>query len=163
METSRHVYTDKYGYRCAVDIINEDDDTVVFDSTPHLSFDFKKYGIQIRRFGHYDYVMTYVIKNGRIYLRGFEARPSFVGRNSQIRGLDAEVLTIGKQRRFLFNDIPTDYSGILRMGKGFDDCVWKHDEKAMPVPFSSDVYKENGYMKFEKGIVVEKELNRKED
>ena len=43
---SRYYYTDQYGYRCGVDITSEEDDIVVFNSTPRLSFDLKEHGIK---------------------------------------------------------------------------------------------------------------------
>jgi hypothetical protein len=46
----------------------------------------------------------------------------------------------------------------LSIGRSFDYRYWQHDEKTTPVPFSPDVFKENGYIKFEKGRIIEKSL-----
>ena len=70
---SRYYYIDKYGYRCGVDITGEGDDIVVFNSTPNLSFDLKKHGVKIRRSKYEDYILTYVLKDGQIFLRSFAA------------------------------------------------------------------------------------------
>lgn len=159
MEISRHCYVDQYGYRCAVDIDSEDDDIVVFDSTPHLSFDFKKHGIKIRHSKYDDYVLRYILKNGQLFLRGFEARLSFFSRNTQIMGKSSQTYNNGRWSVFLFDDIPVDYSGVLSIGKAFDYRYWPHDDKITPVPFSPEVYKENGFRKLEKGTVTDIELH----
>ena len=156
METSRHSYLDRYGYRCEIEIIS--DDIVVFNSTPHLCFDFKKHGIRIRRSKYYDYILQYVIKNEQLCLRGIQTRLSLLCKESQIFGAKAETLHEGKWSIFHFDDIPVDYTGTLRIGKDFDYCYWKHDEKAAPVPFSPNVYKESGYMQFKQGTMIEKVL-----
>ncbi len=156
MEASRHSYFDQYGYRCEVEIISED--IVVFNSTPNLCFDFKKHGIKIRHSKYYDYVLQYVIKNEQLFLRGISTRLSLLCKKSQIFGVKAETINKGKWSIFHFDDIPVDYTGTLKIGKTFDYRHWKHDEKATPVPFSPDVYKENGYIKFEKGTIIEKVL-----
>ncbi len=158
MESSRHDYIDHYGYHCGVDIISEDDDIVIFNSTPSLSFDFKKHGIRIRHSNHYDYILRYVLKNGQIFLRGIEVRLSFFNKRAQIFGVNAEPYNKGNRDIFLFDDIPVEYSGTLSIGKTFDPQYWEHDEKTTPVPFSPEVYKENGYIKLEKGTITEKEL-----
>ncbi len=156
---SRYYYTDKYGYRCGVDITSEDDDIVVFSSTPNLSFDFKKYGIKIRRSKHYDYILSYVLKDGQILLHSFATHLSFFGGKSPIMGVTATKQGDGKWSIFNFDDICIDYSGTLSIGRTFDYRYWNHDEKMTPVPFSPEVYKENGYIELEKGKIVKKELN----
>ena len=159
---SRHCYTDQYGYRCGVDIGSEDDEIVVFDSKPHLSFDFKKHGIRIRRSKYHDYILRYVIKNGRLFLWGIEARLSFFSRKSQIMGVSAQTNNKGKWSAFLFDGIPVDYSGTLRIGRTFDYRYWQHDDKGSPVPFSPEVYKENGTIKIENGTVTETDLHTRD-
>jgi len=158
MESSKHEYLDPYGYHVSIEIISEDDDLVVFNSTPSLSFDLKKHGIKIRHSDHYDYVLRYVLRNGQIFLRGIEVRLSFFHKRVQIFGVNAETYSKEKRSIFVFDDIPVEYSGVLSIGKTFDQQYWKHDEKATPVPFSPEVYRENGYIKFEKGTMTEKEL-----
>ena len=158
METSKHDIIDLLGYRVSIEIICEDDDIVVFNSTPNLSFDFKKHGIKIRHSDHHDYALRYVVKNGQIFLRGIEVRLSFFNKKTQIFGVNAKAYSKEKQSIFVFDDIPVEYSGILSIGKTFDPKYWEHDEKTAPVPFSPEVYKENGYIKFENGIMTEKEL-----
>lgn len=158
MEASRFDFIDHYGYHCGVDMICEDDDIVVFSSTPSLSFDFHKHGIKIRHSDYYDYIVRYVLKNGQIFLRGIEARLSFSSIKAQIFGVNAEPHNKGSWNVWLFNDIPMEYSGTLSIGKVFDRQYWEHDEKTIPVPFSPEVYKENGYIKFEKGTIIEKKL-----
>ena len=162
METSRHSYTNLQGYRCGVDIIDEDDDIVVFNSEPHLSFDFRKQGIRIRRSKYEDYVLCYVLKDGQVFLRRFEARLSFFSKKSRLMGVTAEEYNSGKWSIFVFDDIPVDYSGTLSIGRTFDYRYWNHDEKAFSVPFSPEVYKENGYIRIEKGAIVEKVLGMRE-
>ena len=159
---SRYYYIDKYGYRCGVDITGEDDDIVVFNSTPNLSFDLKKHGIKIRRSKHYDYILSYALKDGQIFLHSFAARLSFFSGKSQIMGVKGRKLGDGNWSIFIFNDIFVDYSGTLSIGRTFDYRYWNHDEKMTPVPFSPEVYKENGYMKLEKGIITAKELKNRE-
>ena len=162
MKTSAHSYTDQYGYRCEIDIINEDD-IVVFNSTPHLSFDLKEHKIKIRHSKHNDYLLSYVLKDGKIFLRSFAARLSLLSKNSQIRGVTATKLGDGKWSIFNFDDVFVDYSGTLSIGKTFDYSYWSHEDKETPVPFSPEVYKKNGYIKLEKGRIVEKKLvNRAE-
>ena len=156
---SQYYYTDKYGYRCAVEITSEDDDIVVFNSTPSLLFDLKEHGIKIRHSKHYDYILRYVLKDGQILLRSFAARLSFFGRKSQIWGVTAAKYGDGKWSIFNFDDILVDHSGTLSIGRTFDYRYWNHDEKMTPVPFSPEVYKENGYIELEKGKIVKKELN----
>lgn len=164
MKSSRHYCIDKYGCRYAVEMISENDDIVVFGSTPKLSFDLKEHGIKIRRAKHdipmdYDYILIYVLKDGKMFFRGFEAHLSFWSRSSKILGVAAEEYNEGKWSRFIFDDISTDYSGTLSIGKDFDYRYWKHEDKARPVPFSPEVYKENGYIKIENGAIVAKELH----
>ena len=156
MEASRHSYFDQYGYRCEVEIIS--DDVVVFNSTPNLYFDFKKHGIKIRRSKYCDYILRYVIKNEQLFLRGIETRLSLLCKESQIFGVKAETFNKGKWSIFHFDDIPVEYTGTLSIGKTFDYRYWEHDDKVTPVPFSPDVYKENGYMKLKKGTIIEKVL-----
>ena len=155
---SGYYYTDQYGYRCGVDITDEDDDIVVFSSTPNLSFDLKEHGIKIRRSKYHDYILRYVIKNEQIFLCGIETRLPFLCKKSQIFGVSAEAYNKGKWSIFRFDDIPVEYSGTLSIGRTFDYRYWKHDEKVTPVPFSPEVYKENGYIKLEKGKIIKKEL-----
>jgi len=160
MEVSRHRNLDPYGYRCEVEIIS--DDIVVFNSTPNLCFDFKKNGIKIRRSKHYDYILRYVIKNEQIFLRDIEARLSHVC-PPLIFGVEAEMFNREKWSIFHFDDIPVKYTGTLSIGKSFDYRYWKHDEKATPVPFSPDVYKEIGYLQLEEGKIVEKVLTLRDE
>ena len=156
---SRYYYTDKYGYRCGVDITSEEDDIVVFNSTPNLSFDLKKYGIKIRRSKYYDYILRYVLKDGQIVLHSFAAHLSIFCRKSQIMGVSAVQYGDGKWSIFNFDDIFVDYSGTLSVGRTFDYRYWNHDDKAYPVPFCPEVYKENGFMEVNKGKIVKKELS----
>ena len=156
MEVSRHSYLDQYGYQCEVEIMS--DDIVVFNSTPNLCFDFKKHGIKIRRSKYYDYLLCYIIKNEQLFLCGFETRLSCLCKKAQIFDKKAETLNNGKWSIFHFDDIPVEYTGTLSIGKSFDYRYWPHDEKARPVPFSPEVYKENGYLQLEKGIIIEKVL-----
>ena len=152
MDQSRHIYTDKRGYRCAIEIIS-DDGIVVFDSLPKLSFYFSAYGVKIKRWKQYDCVVTYVIKDKRIFLRSFDAILSLFSQK-QMLGATVQRLGDGKWSRFEFDDILVDYSGTLNIGKNFDYRFWKHEDKATEVPFSPEVYKENGSIVFEKGSIV---------
>ena len=163
MELSSHGYIDKYGYRCAIQISSEED-IVVFNSTPKLSFDLKEHGIKIKRSKYHDYTLHYVLKDGQIFLCGFGAGFPFYRKKAQIFGADPYKYDNSKWNHFDFDDIPVEYSGTLSIGRDFDKKYWTEDEKATPTPFSPEVYKENGYIKFEKGRVVEKELfSRKRD
>ena len=161
MEVSSHRYLDQYGYQCEVEIIS--DDIVVFNSTPNLCFDFKEHGIKIRRSQYYDYILRYVIKNEQLFLRGFETCLSRLCKESPIFGVKAETLNNGKWSIFQFDDIPVKYTGTLSIGKSFDYRYWTHDEKVSPVPFSPDVYKENGYLQLENGTIMEKVLSFREE
>ena len=156
MEVSRHSYLDHYGYQCEVEIMS--DDIVVFNSTPNLCFDFKKHGIKLRHSKYYDYVLHYAIKNEQLFLCKIEARLSLLCKKSQIFGVNAETISKGKWSIFHFDEIPLEYTGTLSIGRSFDYRYWQHDEKTASVPFSPDVFKENGYMKFEKGRIIEKSL-----
>lgn len=156
MEFSRHGYLDQYGYRCEVEIVS--DDIVVFNSAPNLCFDFKKHRIKLRRSKYYDYVLHCVIKNEQLFLSKIEARLSFLSNKAKIFGVNAETINKGKWSIFNFDDIPLEYTGILSIGRSFDYRFWQHDEKATPTPFSPEVFKETGYIKFEKGRIIEKSL-----
>ena len=161
MERSRHNYVDNYGYRCEVELIC--DDIVVFDSTPKLSFDLKEYGIKIKHSDYYDYLLRFVIKDEQLFLCEIETCLSLFCKNIKLFGVTAEKINNGsKWRIFRFDDVPADYTGTLNIGKTFDLKYWQHDEKAIPVPFRPDVYKENGHIKFEKGKIVEKTLFSRE-
>ncbi len=162
MNTSAHYYTDQYGYRCEIDIICEDD-TVVFNSTPHLSFDLKKHGIKIRRSKYDDYVLSYVLKDGQIFLRSLATHLSFFSKSSQVMGVTAKKHGDGKWSIFPFDDIPIDYSGALSIGKAFDYSYWKDDDRITPVEFSPKAYKQNGYIKLEKGKITEVELHSRNE
>ena len=105
MKKSEHRYIDRYGYRCAVEIICEDDEIVVFDSTPKLSFDYKKHGIKIKREKFDDYVITYVMKNGNLFFRSFLAPLSFLSRKGQIFGVTPEPYFDGKLSCFFLENI----------------------------------------------------------
>ena len=74
-------------------------------------------------------------------------------KKAQIFDKKAETLNNGKWSIFHFDNIPVEYTGTLSIGRSFDYRYWQHDEKTTPVPFSPDVFKENGYIKFEKGLV----------
>jgi len=156
VELSRHGHFDQNGYRCEVEIMS--DDIVVFNSTPNLCFDFKKYGIKIRHSRYYDYILHYVIKNEQLFLCKIETHLSFLCKKSKILGVNSEAINKGKWSIFNFADIPSEYTGTLSIGRTFDYHNWKHDEKTIPVPFYPDAYKENGYIKFEKGRIIEKSL-----
>ena len=73
------------------------------------------------------------------------------------------VSNSGKWSAFLFDGIPVDYSGTLRIGRTFDYRYWQHDDKGSPVPFSPEVYKENGTIKIENGTVTETELHTRDN
>ena len=158
MEISTHYNTDKYGFRYAIVFINETDDFVVFDSYPKLAFDFKEHGIKIKRSINYDYTLRYTLKDGRLYFCGFEARFSFWRKRAKLLGVPLTRDVHGRLSRFVFDKIPTDYSGTLTIGRRFDKSYWRDDEKAYPTPFSPEAYKENGYLTLENGVVVKTEL-----
>ena len=94
-----------------------------------------------------------------IFLCKIEARLSLLCKKSQIFGANAETINKGKWSIFHFDEIPLEYTGTLSIGKTFDHQYWEHDEKTIPVPFSPEVYKENGYIKLEKGKITEKDIN----
>ena len=156
MEGSRYRDTDKHGYRYEVEIVS--DGIVVFGSTPGLCFDFKRYGIRIRRSKHYDYTLHYAIKNGRLLLCRIETRLSLFHRGAELLGVKATSYRNGRWSVFTFDGVPVEYTGILRVGKGFDARYWKHDEKSAPVPFSPEAYRETGYIRLENGVVTEEVL-----
>ena len=155
VEVSRHGYLDQYGYRCEVEITS--DDIVVFNSTPNLCFDFKKHKIKIRHSKYYDYVLHYAIKNEQLFLIGIGVRLSFLCKK-QIFGVSAETINKGKWGIYHFDNIPVQYTGTFSIGRTFDNRYWPYDDKVTPLPFSPDVFKENGYIKFKNGKIIEKSL-----
>lgn len=159
-----HYYTDKYGYDCAVEMIFKDG-TVVFDSVPKLSFDYKMHGISIRRlkcsvcydYGipHNDYVLSYEMKNGHLYFRSFLARLPFFHKSVELFGVKPEKHGDGELSIYKFDDIPAKYSGTLIIGRDFDHRYWPTDDRSSPIPFCPEVFKKNGYIKFEQGKVID--------
>ncbi|MBQ9079626.1 MAG: hypothetical protein IJY27_00970 [Clostridia bacterium] len=63
----------------------------------------------------------------------------------------------GKWSIYGFSE-PTDYTGVLSVGKDFDLKFWPENEYTERVPFCPEVYRQNGYIKIENGRVVEKLL-----
>ncbi len=155
MESSQHEFIDEKGYLCAVEIHDEEHDLVVFESTPKLSFDFRAHKIKIRKSKVTDYKLIYQLKHDRLFLCAVFTRPSFFSRNKQIFGVSPEWFDNHKWALYRVDDIPSSYSGTLKVGKDFDYTHWQHDDKMYPVPFTPEVYQKNGYARFENGILTE--------
>lgn len=155
MTRSAHTYTDARGHICEIEIIDEQGDLVVFDSTPRLSFDPVAHGIRIRRSRFYDYSLVYKIKDGNLYFCALKTHPSVFSRKKTI--LDALPKQLGDGRWVIydFGDMLCDYSGKLTIGKDFDMQYMPCDDKARSVPFCPEVYKKNGYMIIENGRITE--------
>ena len=80
----------------------------------------------------------------------FEAKP-LISVYAEERFLTKKSPYLSIRGRFLIKQ-------FYYIGKNFNDRYWKYDEKETPVPFSPDVYRENGYMKIEEGKIIEKTL-----
>ena len=156
MECSAHYRTDKYGYKYQ---INTECEYAVFGSEPALSFDIKAHGIRLRKKEYYDYSIRYEIRDGYLYLKdlSFESTPCF--KPTAIFGAEPSKPYPNLRRYFYtFEPQPVDYTGVFRIGKDFDFRFWQGDEKANPTPFCPEVYKKNGFIRFEGGRVVETEI-----
>ena len=151
-EISSHEHVDRLGKTYSIDVFTEDG-TVVFNSTPPLSLDIYKFGIKLKRKPFNPYTIVYTIKDGTIYLTRLnvfsKTAPEIFGVKSQ-KLFDSDILT------YEFDNIPTDYSGTLTVGKNFDMKYWSDDDRSTPVPFSPEVYKEIGYIKIENGLITER-------
>ena len=155
MKNSIHTYTDKRGYLCDVEVIDQQGERVVFDSTPKLAFDLRAHRLGIRRNRFCDYSLVYRLKDGNLYLCALKTRPSVFSRNKPILGVSPKQLGDGRWVIYDFGDMPCDYSGKLAVGEDFDMRYMPADDKAEPVPFCPEVYKKNGYIIIEKGRITE--------
>ncbi len=149
--------TDKYGHKYQIIFLIED--FVVFACDPVLSFDVKAHGIKVKKNYYWDYTLCYELKDGALHMTMLEGLFASV---PEIMGVKPEHVKSQRIWTYLF-DIPVDYTGIWSIGKDFDFRFWSEDEKAKPTPFSPEVYKQNGFIRFEKGKVVEMELNPREN
>ena len=164
MEISVHCVRDEYGYKCSNQINNYDADFVVFGCDPPLLFDVKKHGLKINKREVGDYDLYYELKDGALYLSRLEFEPAFLYKPVQIMGTEPAFPYPNKRRcSYVFGSVPVDYTGVWQVGKDFDFRFWQGDEKANPTPFCPEVYKQNGFIRFENGRVVETELKPRED
>ena len=160
MSFSTHRGIDKYGHRYSNTVWAFEDDIVVFGCEPPLVFDIKEHGLmgKINKMKppYDDYGMTYDVKGGSLYLTEFkfEAKPRF--KPAELFG-STPLKPYPNLRRYFytFEPQPVDYSGVWQVGKDFDFRFWQGDEKAKPTPFCPEVYKQNGFIRFEKGRAVE--------
>lgn len=150
-EISSHKHTDRLGKTYSVEIFTEDG-TVVFNSTPPLLLDVYEFGIKLKRKSVSPYTIAYTIKDSTLYLTRLyvfsKTTPEIFGVKPQ-KLFDSDILT------YEFDNIPTDYSGTLTVGRNFDMNFWPKDDYANEVPFSPEVYKENGHIILENGKVAD--------
>ena len=164
MENSVHYGKDLYGYKYSNQINNDDADTVVFGCEPPLLFDVKAHALKIKKLENSDYNLIYEIKEGALFLVRLEFEPALLFMPGTILGTEPCRPYPNNQRCvYTFGEIPIDYTGVFRIGKDFDFRFWQGDEKANPTPFCPEVYKQNGFIRFENGRVVETELKPRED
>ena len=164
MENSVHYVKDKYGYKCSNQINIYDADFVVFGCEPPLLFDVKSYGLRINKREFSDYDLFYELKCGVLYLSRLEFEPAFLYKPSRIMDTEPVYPYPNKKRcSYAFGSVPVDYTGVWQIGKDFDFRFWQGDEKAKPTPFCPEVYKQNGFIRFENGRAVETELKPRED
>lgn len=145
--------TDRYGHKYQINF--EIEDFVVFSCSPELSFDVGAHGLKVRQDTDWDYSLSYNIKDGSLYMTMLEGN---FGSAPEIMGVRPDHSRSRRLLTYRF-DIPVDYTGVWQIGADFDFRFWSEDEKAKPTPFSPEVYKQNGFIRFEKGKVVEMELN----
>ena len=163
MEGSVHYGKDAYGYNYSNQINNYDADIVVFNCDPPLIFDVKAHGLKIKRLKYSDYNLVYEIKEGALYFVSLEFEPALIFKPGVILGAEPSRPYPNNQRCvYTFGALPVDYTGVFRIGKDFDPRFWQGDEKANPTPFCPEVYKKNGFIRFENGSVVETELKPRE-
>ena len=159
MENSVHYVKDKYGYKCSNQINICDADFVVFGCEPPLIFDVKKHGLKINKRECGDYDLFYELKCGALYLSRLEFEPKFLYKSVEIMGVKPIYPYPNKKRcSYIFDSLPIDYTGIWQIGSDFDKRFWPKEDKLQKVPFSPEVYKKNGFIRFENGRVVEMEL-----
>ena len=164
MENSIHYGMDEYGYKYSNQINNYDADVVVFGCEPPLLFDVKKHGLKINKREYSDYELCYELKDGVLYLSRLEFEPAFLYKPMRIMGIEPVYpYPNNKLCSYALGSVPVDYTGIWRIGADFDRRFWSEDEKAKPTPFCPEVYKQNGFIRFENGRAVETELKPRED
>ena len=159
MSLSTHMGVDKYSHKYSNTICDFEHDIVIFSCNPPLEFDIKAHGLKIVTRKHEDYGVNYEIRGGMLYLTGlsFESTPRF--KPTAIFGAEPSKPYPNLRRYFYtFEPQPVDYTGVWQIGKDFDFRFWQGDEKAKPTPFCPEVYKQNGFIRFEKGRVVETEI-----
>ena len=161
MEQSCHYLTDKYGYKYAVTVST--DDVVVFDSTPPLSFDAKAHRFRIVKNKNRenlpvctDYDLFFTIKDNKLYFTAISAQMRCFPYPTALFDVKPNRLGDGKWSIYEFSKPMTDYTGILSIGKDFDLSFWPKNDYTHHVPFCHAAYKQNGYMKIENGLVIEK-------
>lgn len=155
-EISSHKHTDRLGKTYSVEIFTEDG-TVVFNSTPPLLLDVYEFGIKLKRKPFNPYTLVYTIKSGAIYLTRLHV---FTKTTPEIFGVKPQKLFDSDMLTYEFDNIPTDYCGTLTVGKNFDMKYWPDDDRSTSVPFSPDVYKEIGHIKFENGVIIEQKIKK---
>lgn len=159
MENSVHYVKDTYGYKCSNQINNYDADFVVFGCEPPLIFDVKKHGLKINKRECGDYDLFYELKCGALYLSRLEFEPKFLYKSVEIMGVKPIYPYPNKKRcSYIFDSLPVDYTGLWQIGSDFDKHFWPKEDHLHRVPFSPEVYKNNGFIRFENGRVVEMEL-----
>ncbi len=164
MEHSSHHGADRYGYKYQNNIWDSDSDIVVFSCEPPLEFDIKEHGLKIITKEHKDYAVDYKIEGGVLYLTGlaFESTPRF--KPAELFGsLPFKPYPTLRRYFYTFEPRTVDYTGVWSIGKDFDFRFWSGDEKAKPTPFCPEVYKQNGFIRFENGRVVDIELHPRND
>ncbi len=154
---ANHYFTDKNGYKCCVQIQN-DEEIVVFDSKPKLTLDLKDSGIRIKKETYWDYELIFEIKDNKLYLLRLEAKFKTLFKKPPVLfGVEPTMVKNGLDF-YSFTDLVFDYSGELTIGKDFDIKFYPKEDKARPCPCCPEVYKQNGKMIIKNGIVTEKLL-----
>ncbi len=149
--------TDKYGNKYQIVFWNED--FVVFSCEPELSFDVKAHELKFKKGIHRDYTVSFEVKDGILFMTKLEGDFTKPG---EVMGAKPDHIMGSKLWGYLF-EVPTDYTGLWQIGNDFDQRFWPKDDRTHRVPFSPEVYKQNGFIRFEKGKVVEMELKPREN
>jgi len=144
--SSHHFVTDSRGLRGEIAVFT-DDDSVVFGSTPPLCFDWRAAGCAPWR-GEY-YLMVHLTAEG-LYLTNLSAK--FLLPPPAIFGVKP-TRQFRLRWAWHFDDLPWDYTGTLSLGRDFDPRFWPENDYTERVPFSPEVYRENGEVRLERGIV----------
>lgn len=147
MNSSHHFVADPRGLRGEIAVFT-DDDSVVFDSTPPIWFDWRAAGL-LPLGSEYD-MAVHLTAEG-LYLTNLSARFLLPPRT---------IFGVKPTRQFRlrwawhFDDLPWEYTGTLALGRDFDFRFWPKNEYTDPVPFSPEVYRETAEVRLARGKVI---------